>query len=268
MSFGTSTNMLCTGVNGFADMYTQKYPVVATGIYGVYQTGRANVGIRIYASSQRSDTTGTILLNPARWAYWDSGSSNLISPIAGFRVQLIATGISAGSGVLTLWTPLAERLVSAGSAAATELQLSNTRVAVTSIACSLDSSSINVPLGGIMATQFTGIASTAGDKSFDVGLSCDKSARINVSLAATQNADTIETSVLALSGAGQTGTATGVGVQLLYGDTPLEINNNILLKTSAGGQETLPFTARYYQTQAAVGAGLANSSATLNITYQ
>ncbi|MNN34232.1 Fimbrial protein [compost metagenome] len=49
---------------------------------------------------------------------------------------------------------------------------------------------------------------------------------------------------------------------------PLKLNNNILLKTSAGGQETLPFSARYYQTQTAIGAGLANSSATLNITYQ
>lgn len=139
---------------------------------------------------------------------------------------------------------------------------------VTKIACSLNSTSINVPLGDISATQFTGIASTAGDKGFNVGLSCDKEAKINVALAGTQNSDTSDTSVLALTNTGQTGTATGVGVQLLYGGVPLKINNNILLKTSPGGQETLPFTARYYQTQATVGAGLANSSATLNITYQ
>lgn len=123
-------------------------------------------------------------------------------------------------------------------------------------------------MGDILISKFTGTGVTAGDKSFDLGLTCDKDAKINVSLAGTQNTDTTETSVLALTSAGQTGTATGVGVQLLYGGVPLKINTNLLLKTSAGGQETLPLTARYYQTKTAVGTGQANSSATLNITYQ
>lgn len=139
---------------------------------------------------------------------------------------------------------------------------------VTKVACSLDSTVINVPMGDISATKFSGVGSTAGDKSFDLGLSCDNGANINVSLAGSQNTDTNDTSVLALTNAGQNGTASGVGVQLLYGGTPLKINNNLLLKTSAGGQETLAFSARYYQTQTTVGSGLANSSATLNITYQ
>lgn len=139
---------------------------------------------------------------------------------------------------------------------------------INALSCSLDSTSINVPLGNISNTKFTGIATTAGDKSFNVGLTCDKDAKINVSLDGTQNADTSQTSVLALTSAGQAGIATGVGVQLLYGGAPLEIKKSILLKTSAGGQETLPFTARYYQTKVVVGAGQANSSATLNITYQ
>ncbi|MFS7241166.1 fimbrial protein [Serratia proteamaculans] len=139
---------------------------------------------------------------------------------------------------------------------------------VTTLACSLSSTSINVPLGDTLVSKFTGVGISTGDKAFNVGLTCDKDAKINVSLDGTQNTDTTETSVLALTSAGQTGTASGVGVQLLYGGTPLKINNNILLKTSAGGKETLPFTARYYQTKAAVGSGQANSSATLNITYQ
>ncbi|MBI3311774.1 MAG: fimbrial protein [Serratia liquefaciens] len=139
---------------------------------------------------------------------------------------------------------------------------------VTKIACSLNSTSINVPLGDISASKFTGPGITLGDKGFDIGLTCDKEAKINVALAGTQNSETTDTSVLALTNAGQTGTASGLGVQLLYGGTPLKINNNILLKTSPGGQETLPFTARYYQTKTSVTPGKANSSATLNITYQ
>ncbi|MNZ88833.1 Type-1 fimbrial protein, A chain precursor [compost metagenome] len=139
---------------------------------------------------------------------------------------------------------------------------------ITALACSLTNTTISVPLGDVQSSAFTGITTTAGDKTFNLGLSCDKDANINVALAGSQNADTADTSVLALTNAGQSGTAKGVGVQLLYGSVPLKLNNNILLKTSAGGQETLPFSARYYQTQTAIGAGLANSSATLNITYQ
>ncbi|GAK27248.1 fimbrial protein [Serratia liquefaciens FK01] len=139
---------------------------------------------------------------------------------------------------------------------------------IISVACDLNSTSINVPLGDVLDIKFTGVGVTTGDKVFNVGLTCDKDAKINVALAGTQNSEASDTSVLALTNAGQTGTAKGVGVQLLYGGVPLKINNNILLKTSPGGQETLPFTARYYQTNKQVTAGKANSSATLNITYQ
>lgn len=183
-----------------------------------------------------------------------------------YRVTLYKTG-SITSGTITR-QPIGAGITSLSGVWDNEAPININSIKVTALACSLNSTSINVPLGDVAATKFTGIASTAGDKGFDLGLSCDKDARINVSLAGTQNADTAETSVLALTSAGQTGTASGVGVQLLYGGTPLKISNNILLKTSLGGQESLPFTARYYQTLADVGAGVANSSATLNITYQ
>ncbi|WP_269933573.1 fimbrial protein [Serratia liquefaciens] len=154
-----------------------------------------------------------------------------------------------------------------GSVTAGQLYIDGSTT-VTKIACSLNSTSINVPLGDVSTVQFTAIGATVGDKTFDLGLNCDKEARINVALAGTQNTDTTDTSVLALTNAGQTGTAKGVGVQLLYGGVPLKINNNMVLKTSVGGQETLPFTARYYQTNNLLEPGKANSSATLNITYQ
>lgn len=67
---------------------------------------------------------------------------------------------------------------------------------------------------------------------------------------------------------GNAGTAKGVGVQLLYNGSPLVMNGRLLLKQSAGGQETLPLTARYYQTLTTVESGSANASATLTITYQ
>ncbi|MCL6720425.1 fimbrial protein [Klebsiella sp. T2.Ur] len=102
----------------------------------------------------------------------------------------------------------------------------------------------------------------------NLGLNCDVGANINVSLSGTQNPDISDSSVLALTGQGGAGVAKGVGVQIVYNGAPLMLNNRIVLKTSSGGQETFPLTARYYQTRTTVSTGTANASATLNLTYQ
>lgn len=262
----SSNNIIRVGVMSYSNYMAQ----ISSYLY-VFATNVAGIGFAIGAEGDYAlwvGYTGTVDWFGSNWVSVSGrlpgGDYNL--PLIG-KIQLFKTGeLSSGAlsgqiGALIVGNP------SLPTAYGPEIPIYITGT-VTKIACSLNSTSINIPLGDISATRFTGIASTTGDKGFNVGLSCDKDAKINVALAGTQNSDTTDTSVLALTNAGQTGTATGVGVQLLYGGVPLKINNNILLKTSPGGQETLPFTARYYQTQATVGAGLANSSATLNITYQ
>ncbi|WP_426448829.1 fimbrial protein [Siccibacter colletis] len=141
----------------------------------------------------------------------------------------------------------------------------------TVLACSLTTSALNFNIGDIPADTF---GSTIGDtpvsteNTQNLGLNCDADANINVSLSGTQNPDVSVSSVLALTGYGDAGVAQGIGIQLIYNDTPLELNKNIVLKKSAGGQETFPITARYYQTKTTVIAGKADASASLNIAYQ
>ncbi|MBE4916785.1 fimbrial protein, partial [Enterobacter cloacae complex sp. P4RS] len=60
----------------------------------------------------------------------------------------------------------------------------------------------------------------------------------------------------------------GVGVQMLYGGTILNLNSPVQVTTSSSGSESIPLTARYYQTKTNVSAGTANAIATLNIIYQ
>lgn len=141
---------------------------------------------------------------------------------------------------------------------------------VTSVACSITTPNVNVPLAPALSSAFTAVNSTRGDYPFTIGLSCDAGARINASLSFTQNPDTANTSVIKLTNAGSPGIATGVGIQLLYSGTPLYNNNNVVLKTSSGGQEfpAGAFTARYFQTKSTVTTGDANATATLNLTYQ
>ncbi|MFA3778403.1 fimbrial protein [Yersinia sp. 1652 StPb PI] len=159
-------------------------------------------------------------------------------------------------------------LGNATSWAKPEVPVSIIGMNVTVLACSLTTPTISVPLGNVYAADFTGVGTTKGDKEFNLGLNCAAGTKVNVALAGTQNADTVNTSVLALTGAGSAGVAKGIGAQILYNNTPLNIGSKLLLKESAGGIETFPFKARYYQTLTSISPGTANATATLSITYQ
>ena len=226
---------------------------LAAGYTNVYKTEVAGIGIKVFSLYGAAPLS--IRIDPG------SASYDFLTP-DDYAVQFIYLGGDISGSVSGKSFYLAR-----GGIKSSWLNMYGSTRFI-KVACSLNSTSINVPLGDVSTVQFTAIGTTAGDKTFDLGLNCDKEARINVALAGTQNTDTTDTSVLALTNAGQTGTAKGIGVQLLYGGVPLKINNNIVLKTSVGGQETLPFTARYYQTNNLLEPGKANSSATLNITYQ
>jgi type 1 fimbria pilin len=256
---------------------SQNIGVKAYGTYNamldgvrVYNTDVTGVGYALAVIGNGiggcAGTWNIIAASDQRLPCWNAGIFNGGDVRQGYQVRLYKTG-TAASGAVT-GRRIGAGITDIAGVWDNEVPVNINNFRVTALACSLTNSTISVPLGDVQSSAFTGITTTAGDKTFNLGLSCDKDANINVALAGSQNADTADTSVLALTNAGQSGTASGVGVQLLYGSVPLKLNNNILLKASAGGQETLPFSARYYQTQTAIGAGLANSSATLNITYQ
>jgi len=142
---------------------------------------------------------------------------------------------------------------------------------VTQVACNVNTSNLTFPIGDISTSTFgssVGTIPSGAQNTQNLGLNCDAGANINVMLQGTQNPDVGTTSVLALTGQGNSDVAKGVGVQLLYNGTPLVLNNRIVLKQSAGGQETFPITARYYQTKTSVSTGKANAAATLDLTYQ
>ncbi|MBV7406125.1 fimbrial protein [Enterobacter sp. ENT03] len=142
---------------------------------------------------------------------------------------------------------------------------------VTTLACTLMTSAITFRLGDVITTQLNsapGPILNIGQSTQNLGLNCTPDASINVRLSATQNPDSSDTSVLALNGQGSAGVADGMGIQLLYNDAPLQIDQTLHLKHSAGGLETFPITARYYQTKNSVTPGSANATATLELIYQ
>ncbi|MEQ0829537.1 fimbrial protein [Enterobacter dykesii] len=135
--------------------------------------------------------------------------------------------------------------------------------------CLLDNSNVQATLGDISSNVFKGVGSASDSYDFKIGLTCDGHSNISVTLNAEKSGETSDPTVIALTNTGANDTAKGIGVQILYNSQPIKLEESIpLISTEGGSQELLTFSARYYQTQEKIIPGEANSTATLDITYQ
>lgn len=226
----------------------------------IYDTNIPGIGIRFSSGAHFENPMNTFSYN-AQTSYveWWGG-----------KIELIVTGpVTSGS-----LTPGVVGVVAVQDADGVFRDGLTTRITdgtVNVVACTILTPQLTFPIGDISAATFgstVGTTPSGAQNTQNLGLNCDACANVTATLSGIQNPDVANNSVLALTGQGNTGTAKGVGVQLLYNGTPLTLNNRLVMKSAAGGQETFPLTARYYQTLPIVEAGSANASATLNLTYQ
>ncbi|MDK9366332.1 MULTISPECIES: fimbrial protein [Lelliottia] len=246
--------------------FSMTYMSATKSAYGehVYDTNVPGVGI-IFATSGQAQT---YFDNPANILNFNVGTGGVMNWDGG-NIKYIKTG-PIGSGTLAAGTLGELALLGFDGAYHTAIDFNMDAAVITSLACSITTPKLTFPLGTVPVSEF---GETIGftpveTNSQNLGLDCDADANINVQLSGTQNPDVSDASVLALNGQGTDGVASGLGVQLLYNDAPLKINESIVMKKSAGGQEMLPIVARYYQTKSTVMPGDASTSATLTLTYQ
>jgi len=237
----------------------------------LYENG-VSVGNNIYATN----VPGVGIRVKSRGQYYSNPPyQQLITAVSGLTsdsstIEFIKTGdITSGTflaGDIAAYY-ITENSITLGTMTKVIMDGNNT---ITQVACSVSNGNLIFPVGNVEANAFSGgVGSNPDVKSVqNLGLNCDPKANVNISLHGTQNPDTDNKSVLSLSSQGTSGVADGVGVQIVYNGEPLEINKIIKLKQSNGGQESFPFTARYYQTKQIVKPGTANATATLDITYQ
>ncbi|MGX5098732.1 fimbrial protein [Enterobacter cloacae] len=242
--------------------FSMRYLNATLSTYGnhVYNTNVSGIGVRFSSGNYFENPTNTFSYNAqSDYVEWWGG-----------KIELVVTGpVASGSltpGVLGV-------VMLQGSDGVYRDGLTTTLLdgTINVLACTITTPQLTFPIGDISAAAFgstVGTTPTGARNTQNLGLNCDPGANVNVSLSGIQNPDVVTTSVLALTGQGNTGTAKGVGVQLLYNGTPLTLNTRLPLNTAAGGQQAFPITARYYQTQTTVEPGTANASATLNLTYQ
>jgi len=259
----SSTGSYLTGCsNPLMLGFSMRYNNATLSSYGnhVYNTNISGIGIRFSSNNYFENPANTFSYN-AQTSYVDW---------FGGKIELVVTG-PVSSGALTPGVIGVVTLQGNDGIYRDGLTTQLTSGTINALACSITTPQLTFPIGDISASAFgttIGTTPTGAQNTQNLGLTCTPGTNINVSLSGIQNPDSANTSVMALTGQGTAGTAKGVGVQLLYNGTPLVLNSRLLLKQSSGGQETLPLTARYYQTLTSVESGAANASATLNLTYQ
>lgn len=224
----------------------------------VYETNVPGVGIRISGYPHSSDSPRHYPsrgdLSPSV-TLWFGGST---------RVQLIKTLPDAvGTGIISSGTISRSYI---GSPRLYYETITINRITVNRAACTVKTTSIPVPLGNKVSADFAGPGSTTRDEAFNIPLSCTAGTKVNVTLDGTPHPSGAS-GVLALSPSTTGTVATGVGVQILYKNTPVTFGRKISTGTAAAGDYTIPLVGRYYQTDAKVTGGEANATATFTMTY-
>ncbi|MGE9553592.1 fimbrial protein [Erwinia amylovora] len=191
-------------------------------------------------------------------------------PVTGqARIQFYKTAQTTGTGTVSA------RQVSSfilrnnqASWAYPESAISIAAFNVTTIACTVSSTAISVPMGTVEKRAFGGVGTWPGDantRSFILPLNSNAGTRVNVQI--DGNVQNASQGVLNLTGG--TGSASGVGIQLLYQNAPLPLSSPVNTGTATSeGTYNIPLQARYYQTGSSITAGTANASATFTLTYQ
>ncbi|NRN27837.1 fimbrial protein [Photorhabdus heterorhabditis] len=139
------------------------------------------------------------------------------------------------------------------------------------LGCMTTTPSPKVNFGNVQSSLFKGKGTTAGHANFDIIINCVENVipKITFSGKGIKNPTGTPDSVIRLDNSSNANTAKGVGVQILYGGTPVSLRNPLVLnRTSQDPDHVAHFTARYYQTRNKITGGIANATAHFTIQYE
>ncbi|HEL3809352.1 TPA: type 1 fimbrial protein [Stenotrophomonas maltophilia] len=188
-----------------------------------------------------------------------------------FQLELIKTADRVGNGPVS---PVPVGRVQQGADPAKRLvmaQIGDIRILAPSCQVAVGSRNQTVNLGQEFRSRFRGVGSTTASKDFQVVVNCQASPNgienmVSLTMDATPDASSTP-GVLGIDTG--TGTATGVGIQVLdSAGQPVAFGQPKQLGPSKDGDYVVPFKARYYQVAGAVGGGQANGRATVTLSYK
>lgn len=248
----------CNGTQNYWGLINRAGATPAAGQY-LFPIGSTGISFRI------TQTSGSYPGSVGPWPFQSLDGSPNWTEADPVTVELVKTGTIADGTVVS--GALAD--FQAGSAggsiidASIVLARSLTFVAP---ACSVPSS-LTVTLSTVTTTALAGgTGVTTGDKAFAIPLACSANARLAITLDSTSPVSR-PSGVLSNSG-----TATGVGIQIVWNGPPGTSGDPVALGTAvtfdaASGASQIPLVARYYRTTGTLASGSVTATATYTLTY-
>ncbi|MFL9898301.1 fimbrial protein [Paraburkholderia fungorum] len=261
---------------GANQLSTLAFAMSGSGPSGIYPTNIPGIGIRVYvwASQTYYGSPTTPTLTPNSWTFSYSQATGAYGMgYQQFRFDLVATGPVSNSGTSMLSYNVAPWISVAANDGSGQMVIANLALTatVTTPTCSVTNSAIPVSLPTIFVSKLD--AGSAGMTGFTLDLNCTAGVKVGVTLTDATNPSNTSTT-LSLT---PDSTATGVGLQILKGSTPIAYGadspaadnlNQWSAGTSVGGPMSIPLTAQYVRTTGALNAGTVKGLATFTMSYQ
>lgn len=264
----SATVNVTTGKPPFYYVGTASASVVSGLTYhgaSIYQTNLSGIGLAVWGDTY---TSGPVVLL--------SNSTSAGTYAGTLHFALVKTAANVGTGMITTYWGNNQSIQCMNTSGTTvkspdhiDSVIAFTNVTITTPACYVSSTSINVPLGDVKRTTFTGVGSTSPAQSFTVPLVCSRATKVSMTLSpGASGAYNASTGIINLDTPTSGKSATGVGIQLLYSNAAKALNTAFSVgSVTAAGNLNVPLSARYYQTATSVTAGQANGTATFTMTY-
>lgn len=217
---------------------------------GTYSSGLKGVGYRIRHQQQQA-----LLTMPV------SGTVQ-IGQAAALLIELVKTGEPVDTGPV----PAINVSMNAPHFDNRTVISLNIQAAISITTCALKTPDITVPLPTVDTSVFAGRGMATGDTDFSIDLYCYDGTSIDITFEPGDPGNSLS-SLGVLAPTMEEGSATGVGVQLLYQGQPVTFLQALQLPQQRADL-TLPFRARYYQMTDEVSAGSLRAMAKFSLSYQ
>ncbi|EPJ0597166.1 fimbrial protein [Enterobacter roggenkampii] len=234
---------------------------------GYMLTGIDNLYLYLYAGSQTTGAFGVFATPTTGGSTWSRTLSTIHGTVPPWSIMgdvilaLYQTGPIRQGGIIPA-AAIAKLSVSDGLEV---MNMSMSPITVNVLACSITTPVVNVQMPSFYKSSFTGIGSTTSATEFRIGASCDSGVMPTITFSGQSISGA--TDIFAINGG--TGSATGVGVQLLYGSSAVNQGTAVPMnQTSAAGVTEFPFSARYIQTENTISSGQANATITFTLSYK
>lgn len=240
------------------------------GMPGVYATNVDGIGIELLNSSGQivrgngytCDSSATPVGNVSS----DSGQTFDFS----YTERLIKTASHIGAGTVSIAQSPFGFVVSqsVGISGARNTSHYSATVAERTATCSIDPLNLTVTLGDFPVSQFTHVGSYTAWKNFSLTATCTEEVNLTASVTSANGVNSQFDDVLNLTPGSDS--ATGVGVRMLLDGVDLKYDFPIPVggRAEPNVPDNIPFAVQYYQTDATVTAGKANTIATIDMEYQ